>query len=83
MKVTHAGLFNRAAESYDFASIWAIEDACGRDLDEAMAEYETAKLNTKNAVTEHEKNWAKVAEVQARMNYLAKYAAYVDFFKGY
>ena len=59
MKVTHAGLFNRAAESYDFASIWAIEDACGRDLD------------------------AKVAEVQARMNYLAKYAAYVDFIKGY
>lgn len=83
MKVTHAELFNRAADSYDFAAIWAIEDACGRDLDEAMAEYEMAKVTTKNAVSEHEKNWAKVAETQAKMKYLAKYAAYVDFFKGY
>ena len=43
MKVTHAELFNRAADSYDFGAIWAIEDACSRDLDEAMAEYDAAK----------------------------------------
>lgn len=83
MKVTHAELFNRAADSYDFGAIWAIEDACSRDLDEAIAEYDAAKEATKKATTEHEKNWAKVAEAQAKMNYFAKYAAYMDFFKGY
>ena len=83
MKVTHAELFNRASESYDFAAIWAIEDACGREVDEAMVEYEKARATTKNAVGDHEKNWAKVAEAQAKMNYLAKFAAYADFMNGF
>lgn len=82
MKITHADLFNRAATSYDFAAIWEIEDACGRDLDNATAEWEAARAKTKAAVTEHDKNWAKVAEAQAKLNYLAKFAAYIDFMKG-
>lgn len=83
MKVTHIGLFNRAAESYDFPAIWAIEDACERDLEEAKKAYDAAVIRFNNATTEHEKNWAAVEKEYARARWLEKYAAYTDFFKGY
>ena len=83
MKVTHAGLFNRASDSYDFATIWSIEDACNRDLDEAEKAYEAAVIRCNNATTEHEKNWATVEKEYARARWIEKYAAYIDFCKGY
>ena len=83
MKITHAGLFNRAADSYDFAAIWAIEDACSRDLEEAEEKYDEAVIRFNNATTEHDKNWAKAEKEYARAVWLEKYAAYVDFMKGF
>lgn len=83
MKVTHKDFLKRVLAGSDYEAIGQIEDACSRDLDEAFAQYDAAILNTKKAATVHEKNWAKVAEANAKMNYLAKFAAYSDFVSGY
>ena len=66
MKITHADLFNRAAESYDFAAIWTIEDACGRDLDEAMSEYEAAKPTPKTRLPNTKKIGRKLQSLKQK-----------------
>ena len=80
MKITHAGI---VANIDSYSTIWAIEDAVSKELDEAFAEYDLAMALTKKAKTEHEKNWAKVEEARAKMKYLEKYAIYMDFMKGF
>lgn len=78
----HSEVFNRLAEESNFAALWAIEDACSREVDEAYDEMIAATARVKLATSTHEKNWARVDEYYARAKYAAKYAAYVDFMKG-
>ena len=80
--IKHSDLFNRCAENCDFAAIWAIEDACSRDLEESEKAYNAAVSRLNSATTEHEKNWAEVEKTYARAMWLEKYALFVDFFKG-
>lgn len=40
--ITHAELFNRVAESYDFGALWTIEAQIEKDLDAALEDYQQA-----------------------------------------
>lgn len=83
MKVTHAELFNRAADSYDFAAIWKVEDACSRELEEAEKAYDAAVIRCNNATTDHDKNSAEVEKDHARTVWIEKLVAYLDFYNNY
>ena len=81
--MTHTQLLNNATCCAELEKVQAIADACSQDLDNAFAEYDAARARTKAAITVHEKNWADVEEARAKVNYLEKFAIYVDFMKGF
>lgn len=83
MKVTHAELFNRAAENYDFAAIWKVEDACKRDLEEAEKAYDEAVARYFNAIHAEDKKSAEVETDKTRIAWLEKLAAYLNFYSVY
>lgn len=77
--VTHAELFNRAAESYDFAAIWTIEAQIEQDLDTALAEYQKAIEVWELASAKHRANCGYDFEYDlAYIDMQKKYVAYLE-----
>lgn len=74
--MTIKGLENRAT----FEEYFAVIDECGRDFDEAQAEFEAVNAREKAARTVSERNWARAATALAWAKCLERYAAYYDIF---
>lgn len=92
MKITHRDLFNHAAEDYNFAAIWLVEDLCQKDLDDtlkehsaAVAEYDAASDKfSANYSWENERalDLAAIKMYEKHIEYLKKHIIYDDFMRG-
>ncbi|MBQ7705395.1 MAG: hypothetical protein IJT73_08230 [Selenomonadaceae bacterium] len=80
MQISHSALFNALAANYNFGAIWAIEDACKRDLEEAEKEFIEARTRYAYSKNKKARAQAYVDTYYARIRYKEKLAAYNKYF---
>lgn len=92
MKITHRDLFNHAAEDYNFAAIWLVEDLCQKDLDDTLKEHSAAVAEHDAAFEIYQANYsweneraldlASIKMYETLAEYLKKHIIYDDFMRG-